>query len=73
MLVDQICAKSGGPCRYRGASMTKAHAGMKITDVEFDALVENLVASLNKFNVGPKEQEELLTLLGGMRGEIVGR
>src|SRR5437763_153264 len=39
MLVDQVCAASGGPCKYTGADMRSAHRGMKITEGEFNALV----------------------------------
>ena len=55
-LVDQVCEASGGPCKYTGASMRDAHAGMKITDAEFGALVEDLVKSLDKFKVPAKEK-----------------
>jgi hemoglobin len=44
---------------------------MGVTAGEFDALVEDLVASLNQFEVPKVEQEELLGLLGLMRGDIV--
>ena len=37
MLVDQICEASGGPCKYTGQSMKSAHAGMKISDADFNA------------------------------------
>ena len=73
MLVDQICQASGGPCKYTGASMVDAHKGMKITDGEFNALVEDLVRSLDKFKVGAQEKNELLTALGGMKPQIVGQ
>ena len=72
-LVDQVCEASGGPCKYTGASMRDAHKGMNITDAEFNALVEDLVKSLDKFKVPAKEKNELLGALGGMKGDIVGR
>ncbi len=53
--------------------MKAAHAGMKISDAEFTALVEDLVKSLDKFNVGAHEKNELLGALGGMKGDIVGQ
>lgn len=71
-LVDQVCEAAGGPCTYRGPDMRSAHAGMGITDAEFDALVEDLVRSLDRFAVPAREQDELLGALGGMRGDIVG-
>ena len=73
MLVDQICEATGGPCKYTGQNMKVAHAGMKITDAEFGALVEDLVKSLDKFKVPAPEKTELLTALGGMKGDIVNQ
>jgi hemoglobin len=73
MLVDQICEASGGPCKYTGRSMKAAHAGMRVTDAEFSALVEDLVKSLDKFRVPAREKDELLAALGGMKGDIVGQ
>jgi hemoglobin len=46
---------------------------MKITDAEFNALVEDLVKSLDKFKVGTREKNELLSALGGMKVDIVGQ
>jgi len=73
LLVEQICAASGGPCTYSGRDMTTAHAGMNIQSAEFDALVEDLVKSLDKFKVPAKEKGELLGALGGMKPAIVGK
>ena len=72
MLVDQICQATGGPCTYTGKSMRDAHKGMNITEAEFNALVEDLTRSLDKFKVPEREKTELLTALGGMKGDIVG-
>jgi hemoglobin len=71
LLVAQICAGSGGPCVYRGRSMKDAHRGLGIRNRHFNALVEDLVRSLDKFNVPAREQRELLALLGPMRRDIV--
>jgi hemoglobin len=72
-LVDQVCEATGGPCKYTGASMRDAHRGMNITEAEFNALVEDLVKSLDTFKVPAKEKGELLGALGGMKGDIVGQ
>ncbi|HXY19736.1 MAG TPA: group 1 truncated hemoglobin, partial [Gemmatimonadales bacterium] len=60
-------------CRYTGRSMTEAHAGMKITDADFDALVSDLVAALNRAGVAEREKGELVGILGGLRGQIVSQ
>ena len=72
-LVEQICEASGGPCKYTGASMVDAHRGMNVNDAEFTALVEDLVKSLDKFKVPQQEKGELLSALGGMKPQIVGK
>ena len=70
-LVDQVCSASGGPCAYTGRDMKSTHAGMRISNAEFNALVEDLVAALDTFKVPAKEQQELLGLLGPMKSDIV--
>ncbi|MEP6996813.1 MAG: group 1 truncated hemoglobin [Betaproteobacteria bacterium] len=72
-LADQICAGTGGPCTYKGRDMKTAHAGMGLTNADFDALVGDLVKTLDKFKVPDKEKGELLGILGPMRPSIVGQ
>lgn len=71
LLVQQICAGTGGPCKYEGRSMREAHRGFGIGNADFNALVEDLVKTLKKFNVPVREQRELLAILGPMRRDIV--
>ena len=72
-LSDQICEAAGGPCSYFGKDMKSAHAGMKITDAEWSATVENLTKALDKNNVDAKAKQELLAALGPMKPDIVGQ
>ena len=73
MLVDQICQASGGPCTYTGKDMKTAHHNLNITNDEFNALVEDLLAALGELRVGAPEQQELVGALGGLKGDIVGQ
>jgi hemoglobin len=70
-LIEQVTWASGGPATYTGRSMQETHDGMGVTAGEFDALVEDLVATLNAFNVPSAEQQELLGILGPLRSDIV--
>jgi hemoglobin len=70
-LKEQVCAVTGGPCKYTGNSMPKAHKNMKVTEGEFNALVEDLVATLDKFNVPAQEKGEVLAALGPLKSQIV--
>jgi hemoglobin len=72
-LSDQICEATGGPCSYVGKDMKKAHEGMKITEAEWTATVEDLVKALDKHKVPEKEKQELLGLLAPMKKDIVGQ
>lgn len=71
LLVDQICQASGGPCTYTGRDMKTAHRGMGVTNAHFNALVEDLIGTLDKLKAPTKEKNELLALLGPMRQDIV--
>ena len=70
-LVDQVCMATGGPCEYTGRDMVTTHRGMRISNADFKALVEDLVAALQTFKVPEAEQKELLGLLGPMKSDIV--
>jgi hemoglobin len=71
MLIDQVSEATGGPAKYTGRDMKTAHVDMGVTTAEFNALVEDLVATLNKFGVGKREQDELLGILGPLKSDIV--
>jgi len=70
-LIDQVCEATGGPCTYSGRDMRTTHDGMGVTAAEFDALVEDLVETLDRFGVGEAEKSELLGALAPMRADIV--
>ena len=70
-LVDQVCEAAGGPCKYKGQNMKNAHQGMGIKSSEFDALVEDLKKTLDKFKVPTNEQNDLLAVLGPLKKDIV--
>lgn len=70
-LVQFIGHGTGGPQIYGGRDMATAHAGMNITNAEFDRLAGHLQASLNAHGVGATEQAELFAVVETTRGAIV--
>jgi hemoglobin len=70
-LVRFVSSVTGGPLKYEGKSMKDAHAGMKITHAEFDALVGVVKESLAKFKVPEAETKELVALVESTRKDIV--
>lgn len=70
-LVEHLCAVTGGPCTYGGRAMKAAHAGLGLTEADFNALVENLVDAMTERGVPIAAQNELLAILAPMRGDVI--
>jgi hemoglobin len=66
-----VCEVSGGPCKYTGRTMKESHERLNITQAEWDAMVADFKATLNKFNVPQREQQELITIVGSTKNDIV--
>lgn len=71
LLVQFVEHATGGPQAYTGRDMKTTHAGMMITMDDFNALVADLVKSLDKFKVPDKEKNDLLALLAPLSKDIV--
>lgn len=72
-LADLICKASGGPCAYSGRAMNRAHARLNISDDQFNWAAGHLVASLTKFNVPKREQDELVAIVASLKDQVVGQ
>jgi hemoglobin len=71
LVVDQLCAATGGPCVYIGRDMKTAHAGAGIKEADWTASVGHLLATLAKFKVPQAEQDELIAAVAAMKPDIV--
>jgi len=71
LLVDQICALAGGPCVYIGRDMKASHAGLGITESEWEANMRYTAASLDKFGIPEKERKEFLELFLRYKQDVV--
>lgn len=72
-LVDQFCVIAGGPCVYSGDTLEESHKGQNLTPSHFNALVENLQASMDSEGVSTPTQNRLLARLAAMRGQIIAQ
>ena len=71
LMLDQLCAASGGPCVYPGRDMKTAHQGLGIGERDWAAAIGHLIASLDKYKVGPKEKDEVLQWVARLKRDIV--
>ncbi len=66
----------GGPVHYTGADMRKGHAHLVargLNDAHFDAVVENLVASLQELNVPAELIVEVGAICETTRNDVLNK
>jgi len=56
---------------YTGMDMKTAHAGMNINEMEFNAVVDDVLAACESNGVGQQEMNEILAILWSVRKQIV--
>jgi hemoglobin len=71
LLIDFLCASTGGPVYYRGRDMVLTHRGMRISESDWNVFLGHAAATLAKFQVPAAEQQEVVTLVQSLKKEIV--
>jgi hemoglobin len=71
LVTEMCCAGFGGPETYTGKDMITAHTGMNINEEEFIAVCDDVLAALDKNNVGKREKDEVLCILYSLKNEVV--
>jgi hemoglobin len=69
--VEFLCAKSGGPCIYTGRDMKTAHAGLHITEDQWNAALADFAQTEDKFNVPQPLREQVGQLFAQIKSDIV--
>jgi hemoglobin len=63
----------GGPNAYSGKDMRAAHARMNLTELHFNAVMENLGATLAELGVPAELISEAAAVATSVKGDIVSR
>jgi hemoglobin len=66
-----LCWAAGGPQSYSGRAMDESHSHLRITAAEWQAFLDDLQQTLDKFAVPQAEQAEIKALVDGTRSSIV--
>jgi hemoglobin len=61
----------GGPNKYSGQSMAKAHDGMNLQPEHFDAITKHLHDALAHFGVKEEDIDTALTQVASLRDDIL--
>ena len=62
-----------GPPVYEGDNLLDVHAGMRISEGEWVAFLDDLRQTLDSFNVPPALQQEFMTRVAGTHDAIVNK
>lgn len=73
LLHEQFCTLTGGPCSYHRRTMKETHAGLNLHEGDFNALVEDLEASMDAQGIPWSSQVKLLAILAPMERDIVSK
>ena len=71
LVTEMVCWAAGGPQKYTGRSMSESHKEMKITAAEWEAFMDDLQQTVDKFGVPAQEQAELKAIVESTRADIV--
>lgn len=71
LVTEQVCWAAGGPQRYTGRSMRDSHAELGITAGEWDAFLDDLRQTFDRFGVPAAERSELLAIVESTKADIV--
>ena len=71
LVTEMVCWAAGGPQNYSGRSMKDTHKDLMITAEEWEAFIDDLQQSFDKFGVPQTEQAELKAIVDSTRADIV--
>jgi hemoglobin len=66
-----LVTEMGGPQKHTGRSMKDSHQNLNITSAEWEAFLDDLQQTLDKFGVPQAEQAELKAIVASTRDDIV--
>ncbi len=69
-----LSAAFGSPVKWEGRDMRTAHANLPgLNDTHFNAVAENLKATLGELKVKPELIDQIMALAGSLRNDVLNR
>ncbi len=62
---------SGGPGSYSGSSMPEAHRGMNISEAEYVAAIDDILAVMDEHELDEETRKDMLAILYSLKDQIV--
>jgi hemoglobin len=67
-----FAAGTGGPAKYEGRDMTSAHAGMNVSEADYDSAVADVMTALGASNIDDVSKAEVAAILESLRTAVLG-
>lgn len=71
LTVEFFAAGSGGDVEYTGRSMPETHRGMNISEAEFMAATDDILATLKRHNIDEQTRNEVLTIVYSLKDDVM--
>ena len=71
MAVEFFCAGCGGPEPYTGRDLVLTHTGMNISEQEYMAAMDDILAALEKNDIDPATRGEVTAVLYSLKGQVI--
>ncbi|NQU49750.1 MAG: group 1 truncated hemoglobin [Planctomycetes bacterium] len=71
LLIDYLCANSGGPTYYTGRDMKLSHVGMKISEQDWTIFLGHAGDTMAALQVPEQEVGEVVAFVQSLKDDIV--
>jgi len=71
LLIDYLCAESGGAVYYTGRDMKTSHKGMKISENDWAVFLAHAGNTMSALNVPKHECDEVVSFVLSLKKDIV--
>lgn len=71
LLINFLCANSGGPLLYTGRDMKLTHLGMGITDKDWSIFLGHAAATMEALQIPQQESDDVVGFVQSLKDDIV--
>src|SRR5258708_1547967 len=71
LVTEMLCWAAGGPQKSTGKAMESSHRHLRIARGGWDAFMDDVAQTLDKFAVPPAERAEVVAIVESTRADIV--
>lgn len=70
-LINFLAAGSGGSEQYTGKDMESAHRGMNISETEYMAVIDDILAAMDKHQMDEQTRKDVLAISYSLKDQMI--